>query len=145
MYFGFHRSSCTDSKALLMADVTEQEGILSPMQLENDVNEDVEAQEELTSQQYEAPPAPWRRAKGLWSRIKAAAKELKTNITTLWYASGDPRTPISAKLLAYFVLGIALSPIDIIPDFIPVLGILDDIILVPLGIWFAVKLMYVLI
>jgi len=55
-------------------------------------------------------------------------------------AAGDPRTPWTAKLLAALVVAYALSPIDLIPDFIPVLGYLDDLILVPLGIWAVLKL-----
>ncbi len=52
----------------------------------------------------------------------------------------DPRTPWAARLLAGLVVAYALSPIDLIPDFIPVLGYLDDLILVPAGLWLAVKL-----
>ncbi|MBX9757565.1 MAG: DUF1232 domain-containing protein [Beijerinckiaceae bacterium] len=52
----------------------------------------------------------------------------------------DPRTPLLAKLVAAVVVAYALSPIDLIPDFIPVLGQLDDLILVPLGLWIAVRL-----
>ncbi len=55
-------------------------------------------------------------------------------------AAGDPRTPLAAKLLAGVVVAYALSPIDLIPDFIPILGHLDDLILVPLGIWAVLKL-----
>ena len=58
----------------------------------------------------------------------------------LWLAARDPRTPWQAKALAGFVAAYALSPIDLIPDFIPVLGYLDDILLVPAGIWIAVRL-----
>ena len=55
-------------------------------------------------------------------------------------AAHDPRTPWPAKLLAALVVAYALSPIDLIPDFIPVLGYLDDLILVPLGIWLVLRL-----
>lgn len=58
----------------------------------------------------------------------------------LWLAARDPRTPWQVKLLAGAVAAYALSPIDLIPDFIPVLGYLDDVVLVPVGIWLAVKL-----
>ena len=51
----------------------------------------------------------------------------------------DPRTPLAAKLLAAFVAAYALSPIDLIPDFIPVLGFLDDALLLPIGIWLTLK------
>lgn len=55
-------------------------------------------------------------------------------------AARDPRTPWPAKLLAALVVAYALSPIDLIPDFIPVLGYLDDLILVPLGVWVVLRL-----
>ena len=55
-------------------------------------------------------------------------------------AARDPRTPLAAKLLAALVVAYALSPIDLVPDFIPVLGHLDDLVLVPLGIWAVMKL-----
>ena len=58
----------------------------------------------------------------------------------LYIAARDRRTPLAARLLALAVAGYALSPIDLIPDFIPVLGLLDDVILVPIGIWLALKL-----
>lgn len=61
-------------------------------------------------------------------------------LTALWFLLRDPRTPLVAKLVAGIVVAYALSPIDLIPDFIPVLGLLDDIILVPLGVALAVKL-----
>ena len=55
-------------------------------------------------------------------------------------AARDPRTPWPAKLLAALVVAYALSPVDLIPDFIPILGLLDDLILVPLGIWLVLRL-----
>ena len=58
----------------------------------------------------------------------------------LWLAARDRRTPLGAKLLAGAVAAYALSPIDLIPDFIPVLGYLDDLLLVPAGIWLAVRM-----
>lgn len=63
-----------------------------------------------------------------WARL------LKADTLALWYAVRDPRTPWIARLLAGLVVAYALSPIDVIPDFIPVLGLLDDVILVPLGL-----------
>ncbi|HYD95856.1 MAG TPA: YkvA family protein, partial [Noviherbaspirillum sp.] len=59
---------------------------------------------------------------------------------TLWFAYKHPRTPLAAKLLCVLVVAYALSPIDLIPDFIPVLGYLDDVILLPGLIWIAVRL-----
>ena len=58
----------------------------------------------------------------------------------LWLAARDARTPLFAKVLAGAVAAYALSPIDLIPDFIPVLGLLDDLLIVPLGIWLVLKL-----
>lgn len=71
---------------------------------------------------------------------KAHAKALKTETHALMIACRDPRTPWAAKALALLVLAYAFSPIDLIPDFIPVLGVLDDLILLPLGIALAIKL-----
>jgi uncharacterized membrane protein YkvA (DUF1232 family) len=61
-------------------------------------------------------------------------------LTALWFLLRDSRTPLAAKLVAGVVVAYALSPIDLIPDFIPILGLLDDVILVPLGVALAVKL-----
>ncbi len=71
---------------------------------------------------------------------KKRAKELKTDIHALLIAYRDPRTPWLAKAWVLLVAAYALSPIDLIPDFIPVLGYLDDLILLPLGIALAIKL-----
>ncbi len=60
---------------------------------------------------------------------------------TLWFSRSHPDTPVSAKILAAVVVAYALSPIDLIPDFIPVLGYLDDLILVPIGIYLTLKLL----
>ena len=65
---------------------------------------------------------------------------LKNEIFALWLASRHPRTPLFAKVLAVAVVAYAVSPIDLIPDFIPVLGYLDDILLLPIGIWIVLKL-----
>jgi len=65
---------------------------------------------------------------------------LKRNLLTLYYAMKHPRTPWPAKLMAGLVIGYAVSPIDLIPDFIPVIGYLDDLLLLPLGIWLVFKL-----
>ncbi|PSN18094.1 hypothetical protein C7271_14325 [filamentous cyanobacterium CCP5] len=72
--------------------------------------------------------------------LKAWARRLKTDIYALYLAAGDPRLSWPVKLLAICVVGYALSPIDLIPDFIPVLGYLDDLILLPIGIWLLLKL-----
>ncbi|HEY9152435.1 MAG TPA: YkvA family protein, partial [Anaerolineales bacterium] len=73
-------------------------------------------------------------------RLKARAAALQIEVHTLYIASRDPRTPWLAKALLFIVLAYALSPLDLIPDFIPVFGILDDLIIVPAGIKLALKM-----
>ena len=73
-------------------------------------------------------------------RLKTWARRVKRDVLALWLAARDPRTPWLAKAVAAGVVAYALSPIDLIPDFVPVLGLLDDAILLPLGILLAVKL-----
>lgn len=76
-----------------------------------------------------------------WSQaLGEKARALKRETLALYFAVRDPRTPLAAKLLAGIVVAYALSPIDLIPDFIPVLGYLDDLILVPLGIAICLRL-----
>jgi uncharacterized membrane protein YkvA (DUF1232 family) len=74
-------------------------------------------------------------------RLKARARELKTDTYALYLAHRDPRVPWYAKLLVGLIVAYALSPIDLIPDFIPVLGYVDDLLIVPAGIALAVKLL----
>jgi uncharacterized membrane protein YkvA (DUF1232 family) len=78
--------------------------------------------------------------RGAFDRIRAWAREVKRDVIALWLAGRDPRVPWYAKLVAMAVAAYALSPIDLIPDFIPVLGYLDDVIILPLGIILAIKL-----
>ncbi len=73
-------------------------------------------------------------------RLRQWARNIKRDVVALYLASKDPRVPWYAKVLALVVAGYALSPIDLIPDFIPVLGYLDDVILVPAGILLVVAL-----
>lgn len=73
-------------------------------------------------------------------RLRAWARGLKRDVMALWLAARDPRVPMLPKLLAGLVAAYALSPIDLIPDFIPVLGYLDDLLIVPAGIWLAVRM-----
>jgi uncharacterized membrane protein YkvA (DUF1232 family) len=73
-------------------------------------------------------------------RLRSAARRMKQELGALAGAMRDPRTPWFARALASVVLAYAASPIDLIPDFIPVLGLLDDLILVPLGIWLVLRL-----
>src|ERR1700760_2565989 len=73
-------------------------------------------------------------------RLKDWARTIKRDVHALYLGSRDPRVPWYAKALAVAVAAYALSPIDLIPDFIPVLGYLDDLIIVPLGVWAVVSL-----
>lgn len=73
-------------------------------------------------------------------RLRDLARHLKAELLALSLAARDPRTPWPARLLAGLVLAYALSPIDLIPDFIPVLGQLDDLLLVPAGLWLVLRL-----
>jgi uncharacterized membrane protein YkvA (DUF1232 family) len=76
----------------------------------------------------------------LLARLKDWARTIKRDVLALWIAARDPRTPLLAKAVAAAVAAYALSPIDLIPDFIPVLGYLDDLLILPLGIALAVWL-----
>jgi uncharacterized membrane protein YkvA (DUF1232 family) len=73
-------------------------------------------------------------------RAKQWARAIKRDVLALWIAARDPRVPWYAKALAMAVAAYALSPIDLIPDFVPVLGYLDDLVIVPLGILLVVAL-----
>lgn len=74
------------------------------------------------------------------SSFKARLMALRRDVLTLWFAMRHPLTPWAPKLLAAFTAAYALSPVDLIPDFIPVLGLLDDVILVPLLVAATVRL-----
>ena len=76
----------------------------------------------------------------LAARVAVWARSIKRDTHAVYLASRDPRTPWCAKAVAIGVVAYALSPIDLIPDFIPVLGYLDDVVLVPLGILAVIKL-----
>ncbi|MGN3974464.1 YkvA family protein [Tsuneonella sp. SYSU-LHT278] len=78
--------------------------------------------------------------RGSLPSFRERAKALKREAIALWLAARDPRTPLAAKLLAGAIAAYAFSPVDLIPDFIPVLGLLDDLVIVPAGIWLALKL-----
>jgi uncharacterized membrane protein YkvA (DUF1232 family) len=73
-------------------------------------------------------------------RLKQRARALKNEAFAVYIAAKDPRTPWYAKALVFFVVAHTFSPIDLIPDFIPILGYLDDLIITPGGLWLAVKL-----
>lgn len=72
--------------------------------------------------------------------LKRRAQQLKSELVALWFCARHPRTPLLAKALAAAVVAYAFSPIDLIPDFIPVLGFVDDVILLPIGIWIVLRL-----
>ena len=76
----------------------------------------------------------------LAARLAAWARSIKRDVHAVYLASRDPRTPWYAKAVAIGVVAYALSPIDLIPDFIPVLGQLDELIILPAGIWLVVRL-----
>lgn len=77
---------------------------------------------------------------GLFDKAREWARAVKRDVVALWLAARHPLTPWYAKLVAALVAAYALSPIDLIPDFIPVIGYLDDLIIVPLGILLMVRL-----
>jgi uncharacterized membrane protein YkvA (DUF1232 family) len=76
----------------------------------------------------------------MFHSIQIWARRLIRDVHAVYLAACDPRVPWYAKILAAAVAGYALSPIDLIPDFIPVLGYADDLVIVPLGIWLVVSL-----
>ena len=73
-------------------------------------------------------------------KLKSRARALKNESVAIYLAAKDPRTPWYARALVFFVVAHTFSPIDLIPDFIPVLGYLDDLIVTPLGIALAIRL-----
>jgi uncharacterized membrane protein YkvA (DUF1232 family) len=73
-------------------------------------------------------------------RVKQWARTIKRDAVAIWIAARDPRVPWYAKVVAGAVAAYALSPIDLIPDFIPILGYLDDVLIVPAGILLTVRL-----
>ena len=76
----------------------------------------------------------------LVATLKTRARQLKTEVTALYFAARHPRTPWYAKALIAGIVAYALSPIDLIPDFIPVLGFVDEIVLLPFAIALAIRL-----
>ncbi len=74
------------------------------------------------------------------ARLKAWASRLKREIVALWFACRDARTPWPIKVFALLIVGYALSPVDLIPDFIPVLGYLYELILLPAALWLVLRL-----
>jgi uncharacterized membrane protein YkvA (DUF1232 family) len=76
---------------------------------------------------------------GLWQRVTTAARALRRDVVTLWVACRTPGTPLGARLLGLLIVAYAVSPIDLIPDFIPVLGLLDELLLLTGLVWLALK------
>ena len=76
----------------------------------------------------------------MWELLKRWARQLESEGMTLWFCCRHPRMPWVPKFFALLVVGYFLSPIDLIPDFIPVIGYLDDLLLVPIGIYLTLKL-----
>lgn len=76
---------------------------------------------------------------GLIDKLLGWARRFKRDAMTLWFARSHPATPWWARALAAFVVAYALSPVDLIPDFIPVLGYVDDLLLLPALIWLALR------
>ena len=76
----------------------------------------------------------------IFTALRGWAKQLKRDGVTLWFACKHPQTPWYSNALGFFVVVYALSPIDLIPDFIPVLGYVDDVLLLPGLIWLAIRL-----
>ena len=76
----------------------------------------------------------------MWEQLKRWARQLESEGMALWFCCRHPGMPWLPKICALLVVGYFLSPIDLIPDFIPVIGYLDDLILVPLGIYLTLKL-----
>jgi uncharacterized membrane protein YkvA (DUF1232 family) len=77
----------------------------------------------------------------LLDRARDWARRIKRDVVAVWYAARDPDTPPAVRLLALMVAAYALSPIDLIPDFVPVLGYLDDLLIVPLGLLLVIRLL----
>ncbi len=73
-------------------------------------------------------------------KLREKGREIKSNVFLLYRGLGDPRIPLHVKILAFFIIAYIISPIDIIPDFIPILGLLDEVILVPIFLSFTVRL-----
>ena len=74
-------------------------------------------------------------------RRQSLAQKLLIDAHAVWLSARDPRAPVHARLFGLLIAAYALSPIDLIPDFIPVLGLLDDALLIPAGIWLFLKML----
>jgi uncharacterized membrane protein YkvA (DUF1232 family) len=83
------------------------------------------------------------RKMGFWKRhrqkVKAQVRDMKLSVLALYLARKDPRIPLKSKIMIVIAVGYVLSPIDLIPDFIPIIGLLDDVLIVPALVGYAVK------
>lgn len=77
----------------------------------------------------------------LIANAKSWARQIKRDVVAVYFSARDPRTPLLVRLLAVLVAAYALSPIDLIPDFIPIIGYLDDLLLVPLGLMLVIRML----
>lgn len=77
----------------------------------------------------------------MWAALKDWAARIRRDTLALWFAVRDQRTPLWLRLLGYLIIAYALSPIDLIPDFLPVIGYLDELILLPAGLWLMIRFM----
>ncbi|UCH49181.1 MAG: DUF1232 domain-containing protein [Betaproteobacteria bacterium] len=77
----------------------------------------------------------------MWAAVKNWAARVRRDTLALWFAVRDRRTPLWLRSLGYLIIAYALSPIDLIPDFLPVIGYLDELILLPAGLWLMIRLM----
>ena len=76
----------------------------------------------------------------MWKAFKEWVDRLKHDTVALWFACRDRRTPYGVRILGFLIVAYALSPIDLIPDFIPIIGYLDELILIPIGLWVLLRL-----
>ena len=76
----------------------------------------------------------------MWQAIKEWVNRLKHDTLALWFACRDKRTPWGVRILGFLMVAYVFSPIDLIPDFIPVIGYLDELILIPAGLWVLLRL-----
>jgi uncharacterized membrane protein YkvA (DUF1232 family) len=77
----------------------------------------------------------------MWQALKQWAARLRRDTVALWFAVQDQRTPLWLRSLGYLIVAYALSPVDLIPDFLPLIGYLDELILLPAGLWLMIKFM----
>jgi uncharacterized membrane protein YkvA (DUF1232 family) len=76
----------------------------------------------------------------IMARVQQFTHQLRIEAHAVWLSARDPQVPLPTRILGWLVAGYALSPIDLIPDFIPIFGLLDDLLLLPLGIWLFTQL-----